>query len=146
MANLCIFGQISKFFHEKYVEISFFLYIGHDGHGHFGQNKVMGLVMSPITLFCNFFHLERQPFRLFLAAANKEYWHNYNPNLASLRNPALPKADVVAYATAVLLGRNVNFLHFECGGIGSAVFLLAQGLPLHHTVLDGFNLPPLAVH
>ena len=27
---------------------------------------------------------ERQPFRLFLAAANKEYCHNYNPDLASL--------------------------------------------------------------
>ena len=101
--------------------------------------------MSPITLFCNFFHLERQPFRLFLAAANKEYCHNYNPNLASLRNPALPKADVVAYATAVLLGRNVNFLHFEGGGVGGAVGVLAQGLPLHDAILDGFNLPPLAV-
>jgi hypothetical protein len=40
--------------------------------------------MSPITLFCNFFHLERQPFRLFLAAANKEYCHNHYPDLASL--------------------------------------------------------------
>jgi len=31
------------------------------------------------------------------------------------------------------------------GGVGGAVGVLAQGLPLHHTVLDGFNLPPLAV-
>ena len=39
----------------------------------------------------------------------------------------------------------IYFRHFEGRGEGAAVFFLAQGLPLHHAVLDGFNLPPLAV-
>ena len=35
--------------------------------------------------------------------------------------------------------------HLEGGGVGGAILTLAQGLPLHHTVVDALNLPPLAV-
>ena len=37
-----------------------------------------------------------------------------------------------------------HFMHLESGSVGAAVFTLTQGLPLHHTVLDGFYLPPLS--
>ena len=37
-----------------------------------------------------------------------------------------------------------DFRHRECDGVGSTVFALTEGGPVHDTVLNACNLPPLA--
>ena len=38
-----------------------------------------------------------------------------------------------------------NFRHFKGGGVSRAIFLLAQGFPLHDAILDRGDLPPFAI-